>query len=113
MIVLAVDPILRRDGWPGEKGFEVRDRIGAVRFPPKVPHLRQVSRLARFTLVNGRFVCQFFRGDIGNDLAIVFHDHAPSFCNSPDFRPRQVPFVKNALHLGFAASLHDNEHALL
>ena len=73
----------------------------------------EIFRFAEFALINRRFVGEFFGGNVRDRLAVVLDDHAAGVGDEADFRPGQVPFVENALHLGFAALLDDDQHALL
>src|SRR5665213_3583240 len=47
------------------------------------------------------------------EVGFVTDDHPSRVRHETDFRPRQIPLVENAFHLGFAAFVDDDEHPLL
>ena len=73
----------------------------------------QISRLLRFALIDGRFVGDFFRGNVHDEFAAVTHHHVAGVGDDADFGPRQIPLVENRLHFLLAALVDDDEHALL
>ena len=74
----------------------------------------EVSRFLGFAMINGRFVRDLFRGDVGHHLAALFRTTMwPVSGDHADFGPRQIPLVENLLHFLFAALVHHDEHAFL
>ncbi len=64
-------------------------------------------------MVNRGIIGDLGGRDIGNDLAVVLHDHAAGICHYADFGPGQIPFIKNTLNLGFVSLIDDDEHSFL
>ena len=115
VVVLAINPVLRRNRRPCEQLLQIGNRQLAIGNPvqPERADFLQIFRLLRVALVNRRFIGNFFRRNVRHDFAVVLHDHPTGVRDKSDFRPRQIPFVENPFYLGFAALVDDDEHPLL
>ena len=115
MIVLAIDPVLRRDAGPFQ---QLLQRLGGIlqilhAGQCETTHLGEIRRFLGFAVIYWRIISKLAGRQIRHYLAVIFHHHLAGIGHKPNLRPRQIPFIKNAFHLFLAPLGDDDEHALL
>jgi hypothetical protein len=115
VVVLPVDPPLAGDGRGREQRHQhvPRRRRRAERRRIEHGHLGQVGGPARGPVVDRRLIDQRHVRDFGDDLPLVLDAHHVVIRDISDLSGVQVPLLEDALDVGLAPFLDDQEHSLL
>ena len=76
-------------------------------------HVAHVLRLGHRTPIHGRFIGQRSIRNLCDNGAAIFDTQHAVVRHFADVDRVEIPLVENALDLGLAAALHDEQHALL
>src|SRR5580700_11380304 len=64
-------------------------------------------------IVDGAFFGERVRGNLGDDIAVIFHDEEAAGGDFTDYRGIEAPLFEDAENFVLAAFFGDEEHALL